>query len=118
MNNHICKYKVELDTELSGEDQTYYVFAEVKVEFDGDVDVQGIEVTMCEIQTEEGMNVPGRVEDGQFEKIIVKGHPVLTEAIDKAIGAEIQTFAEDNCRFIGLDVAEDYEMARAEWHRE
>jgi hypothetical protein len=31
---------------------------------------------------------------------------------------EIQTFAEDNCRFIGLDVAEDYEMARAEWNRE
>lgn len=118
MNNNTCTYKIELDTELSGEDQTYYVSAEVKVEFDGDVDVQSIEVTRCEIETEDGKHLKYEIDGGRFEKIFVKGHPVLTEAIDKAIGAEIQTFAEDNCRFIGLDVAEDYEACYAEWHRE
>ena len=115
---HTCGYKIPLDTELSGEDQTYYVSAEVSVEFDGDVDVQSITVIRCEIEAEDGKHLKYEIDGGQFEKVVVKGHPVLTKAIENAIDAEIQTFAEDNCRFIGLDVAEDYEMAYAEWHRE
>jgi hypothetical protein len=118
MKTHTCGYKIVFDNELSGDAGTYYVTAEVKAQFDGNVDLQAIEVTRCEIEADEGKYLKYEIDGGQFEKIVVKGHPVLTEAIERAIDAEIQTFAEDNCRFIGLDVAEDYEMARAEWFRD
>jgi hypothetical protein len=118
VNNHTCGYKIGFDNELSVGDKTYYVEAEVSVEFDGDVDVQSIEVTKCEIEAEEGVFLPWTTEGGTMEKIVVAGHPELTKAIEDALDEEIRTFAEDNCRFIGLDVAEDYEMARAEWFRE
>jgi hypothetical protein len=118
MNNHTCGYKVGFDNEISAGDKTYYVDAEVSVEFDGDVDVQSIEVTRCVISPEEGDNLPWTTEGKQYEKIVVEGNLALTEAIEKALDKEIQTFAEDNCRFIGLDVAEDYESGYAEWHRE
>ena len=118
MNNHTCGYKVGFDNELSVDGKTYYVSAEVSVEFDGDVDVQGIEVTKCEIEAEEGKYLPWTTEGRQYEKIVVDGHPELTKAIEDALDEEIRTFAEDNCRFIGLDVAEDYEACYAEWHRE
>jgi hypothetical protein len=118
MNNHTCGYKIGFDNEISVGDKTYYIDAEVSVEFDGDVDVQSIEVTRCVISPEEGDNLLWSTEGGQYEKIVVEDHPELTKAIEDALDKEIQTFAEDNCRFIGLDVAEDYEMARAEWNRE
>lgn len=118
MNNHTCGYKIEFDNEISVGDKTYYVDAEVSVEFDGEVDVQSMEVTRCIISPEEGDNLPWTTEGGSMEKIVVAGNLALTEAIEKALDKEIQTFAEDNCRFIGMDVAEDYEACRAEWHRE
>ena len=118
MNNHTCNYKIEMDVELSCEGDNYYVFVEASVEFDSNIDVKSINVTRCQVATEDGKHLKYEIDGGRFEKIFVNGHPVLTEAIDKAIDAEIQTFAEDNCRFIGLDIAEDYDMARAEWHRE
>jgi hypothetical protein len=118
MNNHTCGYRIGFDNEISVEDKTYYVDAELSVEFDGDVDVQSIEVTKCVISPEEGDNLPWITQGGTMEKIVVEGHPALTNAIEERLDKEIQTFAEDNCRFIGLDVAEDYEMARAEWNRE
>ena len=118
MNNHTCGYDVGFDNEISAGGKTFYCTIDLKVEFDGDVDVQSIEVTRCEIEPEEGINLPWTTEGGQYEKIVVEGHPELTKAIEDALDEEIRTFAEDNCRFIGLDVAEDYEMARAEWFRE
>ena len=118
MNNHTCGYKIGFSKEISTENKTYYVDAEVSVEFDGDVDVQGIEVTKCEIEADEGKYLPWTIAGRQCEKIVVEGHPELTKAIEDALDEEIRTFAEDNCRFIGLDVAEDYEMARAEWFRD
>jgi hypothetical protein len=118
MKRHTCGYKVGFSNEISVGDKTYYVDAEVSVEFDGDVDVQSIEVTKCEIEADEGKYLPWTTEGRQYEKIVVAGHPELTKAIEDALDEEIRTFAEDNCRFIGLDVAEDYEMARAEWFRE
>jgi len=118
MKTHTCGYKVGFSNEISVGDKTYYVDAEVSVEFDGDVDVQGIEVTRCEIEADEGKYLPWTTEGGRFEKIVVEGNLALTKAIEDALDEEIRTFAEDNCRFIGLDVAEDCEMARAEWFRD
>lgn len=118
MNNHTCGYKIGFDNEISAGDKTYYVDAELSVEFDGDVDVQSIEVTKCVISPEEGENLPWTTEGGRMEKIVVEGHPALTEAIEAKLLEEIQTFAEDNCSEISRDVDEDYEMARAEWFRE
>ena len=118
MKRHTCGYKVGFSNEISVGDSTYYVDAEVSVEFDGDVDVQGIEVTKCIIEQEGGDNLNWKTDGGRFEKIVVEGHPELTKAIEDALDKEIRTFAEDNCRFIGLDVAEDYEACYAEWHRE
>lgn len=118
MNNHTCGYDVGFDNEISAEGETFYCKIDLKVEFDGDVDVQGIEVIKCEIEADEGVFLPWTTEGGRFEKIVVEGNLALTKAIEDALDEEIRTFAEDNCRFIGLDVAEDYEMARAEWHRE
>ncbi len=118
MNNHTCGYDVGFDNEISAGGETFYCTIDLKVEFDGDVDVQGIEVTKCKIEADEGKYLPWTTEGGRFEKIVIEGHPELTRAIEDALDEEIRTFAEDNCRFIGLDVAEDYDMARAEWHRE
>jgi hypothetical protein len=118
MNSHTCGYKIGFDNELSVGDKTYYIDAEVSVEFDGDVDVQSIEVTKCIISPEEGDNLPWTTEGRQYEKIVVEGHPELSRAIEMELDEEIRTFAEDNCREISRDVDEDYEMARAEWHRE
>ena len=118
MNSHTCGYKIGFDNELSVGDKTFYCTIDWKVEFDGEADAQAVEVTKCEIEPEEGDNLPWTTEGGAMEKIIVEGHPELSRAIEMELNEEIRTFAEDNCRFIGLDVAEDYEMARAEWHRE
>jgi len=118
MNNHTCGYKIGFDNEISAGGKTYYIDAEVSVEFDGDVDAQSVEVTKCEIEADGGKYLPWTTEGGTMEKIVVADHPELTKAIEERLDKEIQTFAEDNCRFIGLDVAEDYEMARAEWFRE
>jgi hypothetical protein len=118
MNNHTCSYEVGFDNEISAGGKTFYCTIDLKVEFDADADVQGVEVTRCEIEPEEGINLPWTTEGRRIEKIIVEGHPALTKAIDEALDKEIQTFAENNSHSIGLDVAEDYESARAEWFRE
>lgn len=118
MKNHTCGYDVGFDNEISAGGETFYCTTDLKVEFDGDVDLQGIKVTKCEIEADEGKYLPWSTEGGRFEKIVVEGNLALTKAIEDALYEEIRAFAEDNCRFIGLDVAEDYEMARAEWHRE
>ena len=118
MNNHTCGYEVGFDNEISVGEKTFYCTIDLKVEFDVDADVQGVEVKRCEIEPEEGINLPWTTEGGTMEKIVVEGHPALTEAIEAKLLEEIQRFAEDNCRDISRDVDEDYEMARAEWFRE
>jgi hypothetical protein len=118
MNNHTCGYDVGFDNEISAGGEAFYCTIDLKVEFDGDVDVQSIEVTKCEIEADEGKYLPWTTEGGTMEKIVVAGHPELTKAIEERLDREIQTFAEDNCREISRDVDEDYEMARAEWFRE
>ena len=118
MNNHTCGYEIGFDNELSAGGKTFYCTIDWKVEFDGEADAQSVEVTKCEISPEEGVFLPWTTEGGTMEKIVVTGHPAFTEAIEAKLLEEIQRFAEDNCRDISRDVDEDYEMARAEWHRE
>jgi len=118
MKTHTCSYNVGFANEISVGDATYYVDAEVGVEFDGDVNLRSTTVLTCKIEADEGKCLPWTTEGGMSLKIVVEGHPELTKAIEEALDEEIRTFAEDNCRFIGLDVAEDYEAARAEWYRE
>ena len=118
MNSHTCGYKIVFDNEISAGGETFYCTIDLKVEFDGDVNLRSTTVTRCKIEADEGKYLPWTTEGGMFEKIVVEGHPELTKAIEEALDEEIRTFAEDNCRFIGLDVAEDYEACRAEWYRE
>jgi hypothetical protein len=49
VNNHTCGYDVGFDNEISAGGETFYCTIDLKVEFDGDVDLQGIEVTKCVI---------------------------------------------------------------------
>jgi len=100
MNNHTCGYKIGFDNELSVGDKTYYVDAEVSVEFDGDVDVQSIEVTKAEIVREDGAPVEFDLCDG---RLVSPENAALIADLDAALWRAASEFAADNA----FDIAED-----------
>jgi hypothetical protein len=118
MKTHTCKYEIGFDNEISVDGKTYYCKIDWDVEFDSEAEAQSVEVMKCEIQQEDGDNLPWVTGGELYEKILVVRHPALTDAIDKKLWDRVQQFAEDNSREIASTVEEDYEMARAEWFRE
>jgi hypothetical protein len=48
-------------------------------------------------------------EGRRIEKVIVTGHPELTEAIDQALWDEVQRFTEDNLADLARDMRDAYD---------
>lgn len=102
-------YSLEIDQELKVGDNVYYVQVCAKLEYsyEEDPECTGVEVTRAEIAPLEGDPLPIGYEGIAIEKIIVQGHPALTEAIDNLLWDEIQTNTEDNYQDLGRDLEED-----------
>lgn len=99
-------YSIEIDQEIPIGDKVFYAFVEADVYFTNEEDPEpsGLEITKAEIQTEEGTKLPVEYEGRRIEKVVVTGHPELTEAIDKALWEEVQRFTEDNLADLSRDL--------------
>jgi hypothetical protein len=53
--------------------------------------------------------MPLEYEGRRIEKVIVTGHPELTEAIDQALWDEVQRFTEDNLADLARDMRDAYD---------
>jgi hypothetical protein len=91
-------YLITIDKEISVGDRVYYALVQADVEFRDSEDPEpcGVEINNAEISPLDGELLPLAYEGRRIEKIVVTGLPELTEAIDKALWDEIQTYTEDN----------------------
>jgi hypothetical protein len=91
-------YPIGIDRELSVGDRVYYVGLDAEIDYTNEEDPEPCEVqiTKAEIAPLEGENLPLAYEGNSIEKVVVEGHPELTEAIDQALWDEIRTYTEDN----------------------
>ena len=82
-------YSLEIDQELAVGDKVYYIQVSAKLDYsyEEDPECTGVEVTRAEIAPLEGDPLPIGYEGIAIEKIIVEGHPELTEAIDRVEAA-------------------------------
>lgn len=108
-------YSIGIDRELAVGDKVYYVGIDADIDYTNEEDPEPCEVliTKAEIAPLEGDNLPLAYEGRAIEKVIVEGHPELTEAIDKALWDEIQKHTEDNYRDIMRDLQDardDYDL--------
>ena len=100
---------ITIDQEISVGDKVYYALVQADVEFRDSEDPEpcGVEINNAEISPLEGDMLPLSYEGRRIEKVIVTGLPELTEAIDKALWDEIQTYTEDNYQDLIRDLGED-----------
>lgn len=107
-------YSIGIDRELSVGDKVYYVALDADIDYTCSEDPEPCEViiTKAEIAPLEGDNLPLAYEGRSIEKLIVEGHPELTEAIDQALWNEIQKHTEDYFR----DIQRDLEDARDDYY--
>jgi hypothetical protein len=91
-------YSISIDKEIPIGDKLFYALVEADVWFRDSEDPEPyrLEVTKAEVAPLDGENLPLDYEGRTLEKIVVTGLPELTEAIDKALWDEIQTYTEDN----------------------
>ena len=103
-------YSIGIDREISVGDKVYYVGLDADIDYTNEEDPEPCEVliTKAEVAPLEGDNLPLAYEGRAIEKVIVDGHPELTEAIDQALWDEIQKHTEDCFR----DIQRDLEDAR------
>jgi hypothetical protein len=101
---------ITLDKEISIGDKVYYALVQADVEFHDSEDPEpcGVEINNAEISLD-GDLLPLAYEGRRIEKIVVTGLPELTEAIDKALWDEIQTYTEDNYQDLMRDLADAYD---------
>jgi hypothetical protein len=99
-------YLITLDKEISVGDKVYYALVQADVEFRDSEDPEpcGAEINNAEISPLDGELLPLAYEGRRIEKIVVTGLPELTEAIDKALWDEIQTYTEDNYQDLMRDL--------------
>jgi hypothetical protein len=104
-------YSISIEKEIPIGDKVFYAFVEADLEFRDSEDPEpcGLEITKAEIQTEEGIDLPVEYEGRRIEKVIVTGHPELTEAIDQALWDEVQRFTEDNLADLARDMRDAYD---------
>ena len=90
-------YSIGLDQEISVGDKVYYVIIDADVEFRNleEPEPSELEITKAEVAPLEGDPLKLGYEGRAIEKLIVEGHPELTEAIDQALWEEIQKHTED-----------------------
>lgn len=103
-------YSIEIDQELKVGDKVYYVQVSADLEYSCEEDPEptGVEVTNAEIAPLEGDPLKLGYEGRTIEKVIVEGHPEITEAIDNLLWEKIQTHTEDNYQ----DLKRDFRDAR------
>lgn len=91
-------YSIGIDREIAVGDKVYYVGIDADIDYSNEEDPEPCEVliTKAEVAPLEGDNLPLAYEGRAIEKVIVEGHPELTEAIDQALWDEIQSHTEDN----------------------
>jgi hypothetical protein len=104
-------YSISIEKEIPIGDKVFYAFVEADLEFRDSEDPEpcGLEVTDASVAPLDGENMPLEYEGRRIEKVIVTGHPELTEAIDQALWDEVSRFTEDNFCDIARDMrdAED-----------
>lgn len=107
---HNNMYTIGIDREISVGDKVYYVTIDADVEFrDWECpEPSEVEITKAEVAPLDGDPLPLAYEGRAIEKLIVEGHPELTEAIDNLLWDEIQKHTEDNYR----DIMRDLQDAR------
>jgi hypothetical protein len=104
-------YSIEIDKEISIGDKLFYALVEADIEFRDSEDPEpcGLEITKVEIAPLDGEPMPVEYEGRRIEKVIVTGHPELTEAIDQALWDEVQRFTEDNLADLARDMRDAYD---------
>ena len=102
-------YSIEIDKEFSIGGQQFYAFVEADVWFRDSEDPEPyrLEVTKAEVAPLDGENLPLDYEGRTLEKVIVTGHPELTEAIDAALWDEISRFEGDNYQDLVRDMQDE-----------
>ena len=102
-------YLITLDKEISVGDKVYYALVQADVEFRDSEDPEpcGVEINNAEISPLDGDLLPLDYEGRRIEKVIVTGHPELTEAIDAALWDEVSRFAADNYHDIVRDMRDE-----------
>jgi hypothetical protein len=100
---------ITLDREISVSDKVYYALVQADVEFRDSEDPEpcGVEINNAEISLLDGDLLPLAYEGRRIEKVIVTGHPELTEAIDQALWDEVQRFTEDNLADLARDLRDE-----------
>jgi hypothetical protein len=103
-------YSIGIDREISVGDKVYYVALDADIDYSCSEDPEPteVEITKAEVAPLDGDPLPISYEGRTIEKLIVEGHPELTEAIDVALWDEIQKHTEDYYR----DIKSDLEDAR------
>ena len=104
-------YLITLDKEISVGDKVYYALVQADVEFHDSEDPEpcGVEINNAEISPLDGDLLPLAYEGRRIEKVIVTGHPDLTEAIDQALWEEIERYDSDNAYEIQRDLRDAYD---------
>ena len=104
-------YLITIDREISVGDKVYYALVQADVEFHNSEDPEpcGVEINNAEISPLEGDLLPLVYEGRGIEKVIVTGHPELTEAIDKILWDAIQMHSEDNYQDLIRDLRDAYD---------
>lgn len=107
-------YSIEIAKELSVGDEVFWVAIEADVWFRNDEEPEPyiVEITKAQVAPLEGDDLPLDYEGKRIEKLIVVGHPALTEAIDVELWERIQQFAEDNDREIMFAIRD----SRDDWN--
>ena len=105
-------YSISIEKEIPIGDKVFYAFVEADLEFRDSEDPEpcGLEITKAEVSPLDGEPMPLEYEGRRIEKVIVTGHPELTEAIDTALWDEVSRFTEDNL----ADLARDMRYERDE----
>lgn len=108
-------YEIEIEKDISIGDKVYCVIIHADLEYQNEEDPEPKEVEIVKAEVAPFCGDPLQIgyEGRAIEKVIVEGHPELTEAIDKALWDEIQTHTEDNYRDIMRnlqDARDDYDL--------
>ena len=96
--NKTMSYSISIEKEIPIGDKVFYAFVSADVWFRDmeDPEPYRLEITDASVAPLDGENMPLEYEGRMLEKVIVTGHPELTEAIDQALWDEVNEFASDN----------------------
>jgi hypothetical protein len=102
-------YSILIEKEIPISDKLFYALVEADVSFRDSEDPEpcGLEITKADVAPLDGEPMPLEYEGRRIEKVIVTGHPELTEAIDQALWDEVSKFAADNFCDIARDMRDE-----------